>query len=199
MDRPAAAELRQTLRRQRRALATAVQGGHARAVARWLMAHPKLQRARRVGLYLAVDGELALEPLRRRLLAAGILPLLPVLGTQTLAFRPWRQGSAMRKNRYGIAEPLTGPTIPVDALDVLLLPLTACDRRGNRLGMGAGWYDRTLARCSQQGRCPWNVGVAHALQRVPQLEPAPWDVPLDALVTEQGLTDFSRRIPWPTG
>ncbi len=71
-------------------------------------------------------------------------------------------------------------------LDLLLLPLVGFDADGHRLGMGGGFYDRTLAalrppRCGQRPRL---VGIAHDCQRLIQIVPRPWDIPLDAVVTE---------------
>ncbi len=200
MDRAAAVKLRRQLRARRRALPDNVQLQHAHAVAAHLRQCARIRRARRIGLYLACDGELDLQPLRIWLLRRHTACWLPVLAGKRLRFRPWHWREPMRANRYGIREPVAGPEIDVDELDVLLLPLVACDRQGNRLGMGAGWYDRTLADDRLVAGGPWRVGVAHQLQQLTALPVQPWDVPLQALVTEQGLTHFQqRRTAWPTG
>ncbi len=199
MDKKAAAELRPVIRQQRRTLPACLQLQHGQAVCRHLQRQPAIRRAQQVGIYLAIDGELDLRPFRQWLLATGRQAWLPVLAGQRLVFRPWPRTAPMGRNRYGIAEPLAGPVVSAQALDVLLMPLVACDRRGNRLGMGAGWYDRSLAAIHPETR-PWLVGVAHQFQQIDCIEPDPWDIPLDALVTEQGLTHFHRRTrAWPTG
>jgi 5-formyltetrahydrofolate cyclo-ligase len=100
-------------------------------------------------------------------------------------------GSTARRNRYGIEEPAatTRYLVPV-GLDVVLVPVVGYDRRGNRLGMGAGFYDRALRRRLDAGRTwrrPWLVGVAFACQELPGIAASPWDVPLDLIVTEQGI------------
>ncbi len=200
MDKKAAAERRQQLRNQRKSLPAALQLQHGHAVCNTLARLPAMRHSHHVGLYLPVDGELDLRPLRRWLLATGRMAWLPVLTGTVLRFRPWQGRMPMRHNRYGIAEPVAGPLISVEQLDVLILPLVACDHTGNRLGMGAGWYDRTLAAVYPSGPCPWLLGASHAFQQLDSIEPDPWDIPLDALVTEQGLTHFHRRPrPWPTG
>lgn len=86
---------------------------------------------------------------------------------------------------------------PVRRLDVILLPLVAVDARGWRLGSGAGFYDRSLAhlRYGRRWRRPRLIGVAYEFQRVAQLEPQPWDVPLDAVVTERGFYPTARLRP----
>src|SRR5687767_13746260 len=92
----------------------------------------------------------------------------------------------MRRNRFGIPEP-TGRRCAPQQLDLVLLPLVAFDRRGARLGMGGGFYDRTFAFLRVAGRRkPRLVGLAHHFQEVAQLPREPWDVPLAAIVTERG-------------
>ena len=80
------------------------------------------------------------------------------------------------------------------AIDLVLMPLTAFDAHGHRLGMGGGYYDRTFS--FRRGRAHWLrprlVGVAWAFQRVDALDVAPWDVPMDAVATDRGVTRFSR-------
>lgn len=89
-------------------------------------------------------------------------------------------------NQYGIREPqAVGEALPANAFDVILLPLVAFDRAGTRLGMGSGFYDRALAALAHQiSTRPYLVGVAHHFQEVNSLTPAPWDVPLDAILTD---------------
>jgi 5-formyltetrahydrofolate cyclo-ligase len=79
-------------------------------------------------------------------------------------------------------------------LDVILMPLVAFDGQGNRLGMGAGYYDRTLAflRHRRHWRKPRIIGLAYEFQRMPALPAEPWDVPLDGIITEAGFYKISR-------
>jgi 5-formyltetrahydrofolate cyclo-ligase len=108
-----------------------------------------------------------------------------------MRFVRYRPDSVMRKNRYGIAEPNPrhGEIIPVRQLDLVLLPLVAFDARGWRLGSGAGFYDRSLQhlRAGRRWRRPLLIGVGYECQRVPELAPDTWDVPVDAMLTERGL------------
>src|SRR5690606_24554150 len=79
-------------------------------------------------------------------------------------------------------------------LDVIFVPLVAFDSRGTRLGMGAGYYDRALAfrLLRKHWRGPKPIGLAYDYQRLPRIEPAPHDVPLDAVVTERGYERTNR-------
>jgi len=147
--------------------------------------------ARTIGFYWPADGEIDVLPLLRRSLLAGKRCFLPVVRKNDLLFREFKRGVSLRHNRYGIPEPQGIRSRTADTLDLLLMPLVAFDVRCNRLGMGAGFYDRTLARAGP-GR-PVTIGVAHALQQVPQLPVEPWDVPLRAVVTDRQVFHRLRK------
>ena len=101
----------------------------------------------------------------------------------------------MLTNSYGIAEPLSihNQARPLWALDVLMIPLVAFDREGNRLGMGGGFYDRLLATLPGRPQQPLLVGIAHAFQEQPALETAAWDQALETIATEYEVIDCRRR------
>jgi len=88
------------------------------------------------------------------------------------------------------------PDAALFSLDLILTPLLAFDQQGNRMGMGAGYYDRSFAfrRYRQQWQQPRLVGTAWSFQEQQQLNAQPWDVPLDALVCEHGWRSFSTEI-----
>lgn len=117
---------------------------------------------------------------------------LPVLRPDgRLAFRRLTAGTPLRANRLGLLEPVGSGAIavPLAALDLVLMPLVGFDAAGRRLGMGGGFYDRTLAGRGRFRR-PALVGLAHECQRVAQLPAQPWDVPLDAVITGRALWRF---------
>jgi 5-formyltetrahydrofolate cyclo-ligase len=192
-------ELRRTLRARRNALTPAEQAQAAERLARRVAATRQFRAARRVALYLPNDGEIDPRPLMGRLWAHArhcYLPILSRLRHDRLWFAEVRPDTPLALNRYGIPE----PRIPARAwlraqeLDLILLPLVGFDERGNRLGMGAGFYDRSLAflRHRSRWRRPQLLGVAHDGQRVEALAPEPWDVPLDGVITDRGEY-------WPRG
>ncbi len=128
-----------------------------------------------------LDGEIDVRPLLRALVERGhpvVLPLTPPRG-RPLRFARWRPGDALAPGRFGTWEPAGEELAP----DVLLVPLLAFDDRGNRLGYGGGYYDRTLA--ALPGRVA--VGCAFAAQQVACVPTEPTDVPLNAVVTERGI------------
>jgi len=145
--------------------------------------------------YLAADGEI--DPGRTLALARrmGKQTVLPVLRGSALVFAVHGPGVALEPNRFGIAEPVGTAHRHARAIDLVLVPLVGFDDRGNRLGMGGGFYDRTFAylRARHRWRRPHLVGVAHPEQRVDALESQPWDVPLTAVVTPAGVVRVRTR------
>ncbi|WP_028109196.1 5-formyltetrahydrofolate cyclo-ligase [Ferrimonas futtsuensis] len=183
--------LRQHLRQQRRALSPQQQRQASQALAQRLIDQPEMDQAGTIALYLANDGEPNLMPLIRLLWQQHKPLALPVMhpnDPERIQFQRFAPDSAMVNNRYGIAEPAwaESDTLPREQIDLMLMPLVGFDEQGNRLGMGAGYYDRYLAG---KGSRPLLVGCAHECQRLEGLESAPWDIPLDAVVTpERWLT-----------
>lgn len=184
-------QLRRRLRRQRRALSPAEQTEHAWSLARRLGILKPFLRARRVGGYVSADGEIDPAPLLERAWDHRKRVYFPVLRPHPhprLWFVEHRRGEPMTRNAFGIPEPARrGRRIRLpQALDLLLVPLVGFDERCNRVGMGGGFYDRTLAylKDRRHWRRPLLIGLAHECQRVAHLEPTPWDVPLDLVVTE---------------
>jgi len=111
---------------------------------------------------------------------------------RAMRFLPLPEDRALRRNWYGIDEPEHQPALGIAPghLDIILTPLVGFDRHGHRLGMGAGYYDRALRRRlagTGAWRRPRIVGVAFACQETGTIAAAPWDVPLDLVVTERGV------------
>ncbi|WP_339080903.1 5-formyltetrahydrofolate cyclo-ligase [Pseudomonas sp. TMP9] len=185
-------QLRRHLRTQRRALSRHAQRQAAQGVYKQLAQHPLFRRARHIALYLANDGEIDPRLLLQAAQHRGKATYLPVLSPwprSKMVFQRIRPGEAMYKNRFGIFEPRRNSKQQrkVWTLDVLLLPLVGFDRHGGRLGMGGGFYDRSLAyrRLRKNGHKPTLLGLAHECQQVEKLNMARWDVPLQGTVTNK--------------
>jgi 5-formyltetrahydrofolate cyclo-ligase len=134
---------------------------------------------------MPVDGEVDLGGLAERLRRAGWSLALPVVGPNgTMAFHRWEPEGQLRPNRYGIDEPVGSDPVRVEELDVVVMPAVGVDRQGNRLGFGAGFYDRAL---SDRPAGLLTVAAVFECQLVDRLEPQPWDVPVDVVVTERGV------------
>ena len=192
-------QTRKRLREQRRRLTLRQQRLAGEAMARHLGRQLFFARARHIALYLPNDGEMDPRFLLELAVAAGKRTYLPVLDRHRpghLCFMPWRPGDALIDNRFGIPEPpLRRQLQPLLwTLDIVCMPLVGFDRRGNRLGMGGGFYDRTFAsRARHPGSRPLLVGLAHAFQQLEQLSADPWDVPLHAVATDTGV-HFPRQF-----
>jgi 5-formyltetrahydrofolate cyclo-ligase len=182
-------EIRKEKKQQRRLLAVEEQTIAAIEIAEQLSKFSIMNRAIRIGAYMSVGGEvncqyfLNFEKLRKKRI------FLPVLAKSKLIFSPLKSAEKMVQNRYGILEPVYQKRDAIDArdLDVVIVPLVAFDEQCNRLGMGGGFYDRCFAfrKHRRKWRKPLLIGVAYDFQRVDSLQPEPWDVPLDAVVTEK--------------
>lgn len=148
----------------------------------------------RVAGYWAVGGELPLNLAFGRLRAREQSYCLPILATgNTLNFAVWEPGVGVMANRYGIPEPECDPAhlLSPHDVDLVLVPLLGFDRRGNRLGSGGGYYDRSFSFLRDRPRPahPLLVGIGYHFQELPDLTPESWDVPLDFVATDRELID----------
>ena len=179
------APLRAEMRARRAALTPALRIAAAQQVAARLHALP-MPASGHVAGYWAVDGEIALHAWQVAL-PSGLTYCLPRLHEDgRLRFAPWRAGDALVANRFGIPEPDVAPERCLEAASLALavVPLLAFDATCHRIGMGGGWYDRTFAFRREAQCAPMLVGAGYEIQRVEAIEPASWDVRLDAVCTE---------------
>jgi 5-formyltetrahydrofolate cyclo-ligase len=140
----------------------------------------------RIGGYVATDGELDPAGALSALEAGGWAVLLPVVGDgRSMSFAPYTAGEPLRPNRFGIPEPTRPASVAPAELDVVLVPCVALDRRGHRLGFGQGYYDRALADAPRTLK----VGLVHDVQLVGSIEPEPWDVRMDVVLSPSELHD----------
>ncbi len=147
--------------------------------------------SKRIGCYLSNDGELNLQFVIQHIWGMNKTCFLPVLNTlkrKQLLFTQYHSDSQLKKNRFGIPEPIILPRKALSAhnLDLILIPLVAFDRSGNRLGMGGGFYDRTLAFLDKRKVWlkPKIYGIAYEFQQVDSIKTDAWDIPLHGILTE---------------
>lgn len=179
--------IRQQIREARRRLSHTEQQAAAHAIKDRVAATPHLAQAGKVALYLANDGELDPHPLINWYWSQGAQVYLPVLhhfSPGHLMFLRYDPDAQLIANRFGIPEPRLDIRLllPKQQLDVIYTPLVAFDAAGNRIGMGGGFYDRTLAGW-HQGTGPRPVGLAHDCQQLSAIPVDHWDVPLPELLT----------------
>jgi 5-formyltetrahydrofolate cyclo-ligase len=184
-------ELRRQIRLQRRAMTGAEQESCAQRLARHAGKDPLVFNSQHIAAYLAADGEMDPWPLMERLWSLGktlYLPILVPFSEQRLWFSAYTPGERLIANRFGILEPERSHyrRISPVALDLVLTPLVAFDPAGHRLGMGGGYYDRSFAflKTRRHWRKPRLLGLAYEFQRLHRIDAAAWDVPLDAVATE---------------
>lgn len=191
--------LRQTLRQQRRDLPLATRQQAAEAAAEHLINHPLFIQSQRIAFYCAVDHELNPAPLLQHAEKVGksvYLPVLHPLGFPQLYFMRFHSTETLIPNRLRIPEPLFIAKYACFPwlLDLVIVPLLGFDREGHRLGMGAGFYDRSFAFLHQlTPHHPQLLGYAYACQQVAIIPSQPWDVPLDGVVTEEKMWLFEEN------
>ena len=151
----------------------------------------ELERGAIVSGFWPIRSEVDLRPLLFGFHERGARLCLPVIiDKQTILFRELVRGVPMVETGFGTAGP------PEDAVVLdptfMLVPLAAFDARGHRIGYGAGYYDRAIARLQEIGVNPRLIGVAFDCQEVEIVPDEPHDMPLEAILTESGLRRFGR-------
>lgn len=141
--------------------------------------------------FMPMRSEVDLRPAMAALRDKGAVLCLPaILDKTTIIFRELVRGAEMVPMGFGTFGP--GPEARVLQPDLMLVPLAAFDDRGHRVGYGAGYYDRAIARLREAGKIPCLIAVAFECQRVDLVPDEPHDVPLAEIVTEAGLKSFPR-------
>lgn len=194
------ANLRKQLKKQRASLSHHQQNLRSSAAVQHLQRSAAFRSARNIAIYLPVRGET--DPVKLRLYANPrqkfYLPVLSPYKPHGLVFVRWDKRTRFKNNRFNIPEPLIrrNQIKSARSLDLVVTPLLAFDAMGSRLGMGGGFYDRSFAFKHRNGRHtkrPHLTGIAYQFQQAEHLTRQHWDVPLDAISTETGMTCFNQR------
>lgn len=184
--------IRSTIKQVRSKLSNQYQLTSSEQVCTRIRSLEPYRQAKRIALYHAINGEIDLASIWGSAPLHGKFCYFPVLTKEaTLIFLPATPNTPFKKNKYGILEPDVDHklAIPIEELDVLFIPLVAFDLRCTRLGMGGGYYDRTLLN---KKNCLF-VGIAYQFQRVDYIPHQPWDVALDAVITQRAI--YWREAP----
>jgi 5-formyltetrahydrofolate cyclo-ligase len=189
-------DLRHSLRAKRRALSAAEQRQASARLATNVARLRLFRVSRRIAGYLPNDGEIDPGPVlerARRMKKHTYLPVLSRLRHDRLWFAEASPGMELRPNRFGIPEPVvkSSELVRAEELDLVFVPLVAFDVLGNRIGMGGGFYDKSLAFLRYRAllKKPHLIGLAHDFQRVDRLPVDPWDVSLAGIVTDEEIYD----------
>ena len=188
--------LRKQLRQQRRTVSIFQQKQSQQHILNQLRQVKTFQHAEKIGVYLHAFGEIQTDQIieycfkqRKQV----YLPMICNMNQQLVWVKITQQ--QYRNKRFshhplGMQEPMAGRGWHVSTLDLLIMPLLACDRQGTRIGMGGGFYDKTLASATHK---PFRLGIAHDFQLLDiPLHRETWDQPLDALATPSKYLSFIR-------
>ncbi|MFZ4833408.1 5-formyltetrahydrofolate cyclo-ligase [Rouxiella sp. Mn2063] len=180
--------IRSEVRQRRKQLSTEQQQQFAMQIVEQVTQHEKIQQATTLSVFLSFDGELDTTPLIRHLWQQGkqlCLPVLHPFSSGNLLFLRYAPDTPLIRNRFNILEPALDITqmILLSEVDIVFTPLVAFDSHGQRLGMGGGFYDRTLQHWQENG--PYPIGLAHDCQQVAQLPVEEWDIPLPEIITPE--------------
>lgn len=185
--------VRKLIRSRRQQLSMLEQNNAAQSICDQLSVHPKVKAASTIALYLANDSELDLKLFSQWCWQQSKQLCLPVLHPFCkghLLFLKFDKQSTLTTNVYGIKEPKLDVTkvMPLANLDVLITPLVAFDHAGNRMGMGGGFYDRTLSHWQKQPETSFQhslypIGVAHQCQQIDTVPTEHWDIPLPEIIS----------------
>jgi 5-formyltetrahydrofolate cyclo-ligase len=185
-------KLRKELRQRRRDLPINKKKFASQRITAHLERSGWLRAGKRIAVYLATPEELDLQPLIRRAWHLGCRLFVPqIISTRqkTMTFHPFNSQTQLATHQWGMQQPAnTHLPVATRTLDAVLIPTVGFDRSGHRLGMGGGFYDRHFAYFHRShNHKPFLIGVAYACQEVPAIEAQPYDVPLDAILTERGF------------
>lgn len=136
-----------------------------------------------VSVFLPIRSEIDTLPIIRILVRHGIAVALPAVDGRDIVFRAWRPGEPLVTARFNLSEPVHGAAVLRPR--TMLVPLAAFDRQGDRIGYGAGYYDRAIARFLADGRPLTTVGLAFSCQEVDRVPAEPHDRQLDWMLTER--------------
>lgn len=190
--------LRSQLRRERRQISLFQQRQSENAILNRLRQHPQFKYQHKIGLYLHAFGEIFTNKIIEYCFSQHKAVYLPMICNMNqhlvwvLITRQNYRNKRFLKHRLGMLQPMASRGLAVSQLELLIMPLLACDPSGTRLGMGGGFYDRTLASAPQ---LPYRLGLAHDFQLIQQpLMRQAWDQPLDELITPQASYRFKRHF-----
>jgi 5-formyltetrahydrofolate cyclo-ligase len=189
------ATIRQSIRIKRKNLTAAEKDLAGKLLSEQLANQPIIAKQQHIACFLSFDGEISTHTIIQQIFQQKqfcYLPKLKPYKPNRLWFMPYTPNSKMQANRFAIDEvdQLPNHAIAISKLDVVLLPLVAFDKQGNRLGMGGGFYDATFAHLRKKQRRPLFIGLAYQAQLVKELPSDRWDLPLDGVCTEKNFYLF---------
>ena len=188
LNKPA---LRRQLREKLAAMPDDVRHRKSLLACSFVAASAEFQAARCVMLYLSMPTEVDTSPLALKAWQAGKMVVVPKVSWDQRRMLPVEISSLtdqMTTSGPGVREPISGKPVPVDLIDLVVVPGLGFSEKGYRIGRGMGFYDRFLA---QPDFCGTTCGLAFEEQTVPELPVLDHDIPLAMLVTDRGVRRFA--------
>ena len=185
---------RQACRQARNSLSKHQQAHHSKLATQRFLETDFFLKANKIAVFLSRDGELSTQELIQLLWQYNKKVYLPViLKNNRMQFAAYQPNTKLTLSKFKTLEPSTPDFINTEALDLIIMPLTCFDKKGNRIGMGGGYYDKTLAfKANSMTTNPKLLGWAHQCQQITSIQSCDWDIPLNALMTEEYLYQFSQ-------
>jgi len=186
-------ELRENALKARRGLSGVELADLSGRVAQNLSTVPEFQKSTTLASYVAKDDEVQTAPIIERALKEGKRVFVPLTQPSGLLFFQIGSLDALAPGNFGVLEPIPGrgtPSMPLNATDVVLVPLAAWDDSGNRIGYGKGYFDGAL----RSRGASVSIGLALEAQHVERIPATTSDVPLDMVVTELRVVRFPHTM-----
>jgi 5-formyltetrahydrofolate cyclo-ligase len=183
---------------KRRAITTEQYDIAGQTAKQLLITNSLFHTSQHIACYFSRENEFDCAPIIQEIWRLGKTCYLPVLSSQQnqcLEFVAYHSESVLRLNRYNIFEPESGDRLSAEKLDLVIVPLVAFDRKGHRIGMGGGYYDRAFAfKQKQYITKPYLLGLGYEFQKMTIVPNDPWDILLDGVLTEKKAYYSSRSF-----
>ncbi len=186
--------LRQEILAKRRQLTAKESAQAGLSILKTIMQMNVFKRTVNVASYISLSGELCTQDMNEYFMTRHhlCLPYMVTGQKGKMDFYSFKKGDELVENRFHILEPKNQPENLVleDKIDVIIVPLVAFDNKGNRMGMGGGYYDRMLKKVRKDCLV---IGVAYEFQLVDELLVEEWDMPMDIVITEKNCYEFRKQ------
>lgn len=186
--------LRQEILAKRRQLSAKESAQAGLSILKTIMQMNVFKRTVNVASYISLSGELCTQDMNEYFMTRHhlCLPYMVTGQKGKMDFYSFKKGDELVENRFHILEPKNQPENLVleDKIDVIVVPLVAFDNKGNRMGMGGGYYDRMLKKVRKDCLV---IGVAYEFQQVDELLVEEWDMPMDIVITEKNCYEFRKQ------
>jgi len=193
--------IRYNIRKQRHQLSDTQKTQAAKAITQRLIQLSQYIENQQIAAYISHNGEINTNLIIQHALSNGKNVHLPALHTNKqneLLFYPYQANDQLVDNQFGIPEPNSTKlsAIAITDLDLILMPLVAFDKRGHRLGRGAGYYDKTLEPIKNKPikQRPCLIGLGYDFQKLDHIQHEDWDVPMDIVITENSTFYCNKEI-----